>query len=78
LVRSVETSGFIPFLGVVIEKRHRGIGTSLMKFALTRLWNLGAFKVAVYNVNDDVPTMQLLDMFDFKVTLKQIEMKKKL
>jgi len=78
LVRSVETNGFIPFLGVVTDKRHRGIGTSLMKFALTRLWSLGAFKVAVYNVNDDIPTMRLLDMFDFKVTLKQLEMKKKL
>lgn len=78
LVRSVDTSGFIPFLGVLPEKRRRGIGTSLAKFALTRLWELGAFKVAVYNVNDDVPTIQMLDMFDFKVTLKQLEMKKKL
>lgn len=78
LVRAVETSGFVPFLGVVPEKRRRGTGTSLMKFALTRLWNLGAFKVAVYNVNDDIATTRLLDMFDFKVTLKQLEMKKKL
>lgn len=78
MVRAVETSGFVPFLGVVPEKRSRGTGTSLMKFALTRLWSLGSFKVAVYNVNDDVPTMRLLDMFDFKVTLKQNEMKKRL
>jgi ribosomal protein S18 acetylase RimI-like enzyme len=78
IVRTVETSGFIPFLGVLPEKRRRGIGTSLTKFALTRLWELGAFKVAVYNVNDDVPTLRLLDMFDFKVTLKQQEMKKRL
>ncbi len=76
MVRAVETSGFVPFLGVVSEKRGRGVGTSLLKFALTRLWTLGAFKVAVYNVNDDVPTTRLLDMFDFKVTLKQNEMKK--
>jgi ribosomal protein S18 acetylase RimI-like enzyme len=78
LVRTVETSGFIPFLGVIPEKRGRGIGTSLAKFALTRLYNLGAFKVALYNINDDLPTLRMLDMFDFKVTMKQIEMKKSL
>ena len=78
LVRTVETSGFIPFLGVLPDKRRRGIGTSLAKFALTRLWEQGAFKVAVYNVNDDIQCLRLLDMFDFKVTLKQLEMKKKI
>lgn len=78
LVRAVETSGFIPFLGVVPERRGTGIGTSLAKFALTRLWELGAFKIAMYNVNDDLPTLRLLDKFDFKVTLKQNEMKKRL
>lgn len=78
LVRVVETSGFIPFLGVTPEKRGAGIGTALAKFALTRLWELGAFKIAVYNVNDDLPTLRLLDKFDFKVTLKQNEMKKRL
>jgi ribosomal protein S18 acetylase RimI-like enzyme len=78
LVRAVETSGFIPFLGVVPEKRGTGIGTSLAKFALTRLWELGAFKIAMYNVNDDLPTLRLLDKFDFKVTLKQTEMTKRI
>lgn len=78
LVRTVDTSGFIPFLGVSPEKRGKGIGTSLAKFALTRLWDLGAFKVALYNVNDDLPTLRMLDKFDFKITMKQIEMKKQL
>lgn len=78
LIRSIETSGFVPFLGVLPEKRRTGIATSLTKFALTRLWNLGAFKATVYNVNEDEPTLKLLDMFDFKVTLKQMEMKKAL
>ncbi len=78
LVKSVETSGFIPFLGVLPEKRRTGVATSLTKFALTRLWNLGAFKVTVYNVNDDSPTLKLLDMFDFKVTMGQLEMRKNL
>ncbi len=78
LVRSVETTGFIPFLGVVPEKRRKGIGTTLAKFALTRLYDMGAFKVAFYNINEDSPTLRLLDMFDFKVTMKQIEMKKAL
>lgn len=78
LVRSIETTGFIPFLGVVPEKRRQGIGTTLAKFALTRLYDTGAFKVAFYNVNEDVPTLRLLDSFDLKVTMKQIEMKKTL
>jgi len=78
LVRTVETTGFIPFLGVVPEKRGQGIGTTLAKFALTRLHDMGSFKIAFYNINDDMPTLRLLDMFDFKVTMKQIEMKKTL
>ncbi|MFY9605158.1 MAG: GNAT family N-acetyltransferase [Thermoplasmata archaeon] len=78
LVRTVETSGFIPFLGVVPEKRGKGIGTSLAKFALSRLYDLGTFKVALYNINEDMPTLRMLDKFDFKVTMKQIEMKKDL
>ena len=76
LVRTVETSGFIPFLGVVPERRGRGIGTSLAKFALNRLYDLGAFKVVLYNINEDTPTLRMLDMFDFKVTMKQLEMNK--
>lgn len=78
VVRSIDTNGFIPFLGVVPERRGKGIGTALAKFALTRLHDAGAFKVAVYNVNEDLPTTRLLDMFDFKVTMKQIEMRKAL
>jgi ribosomal protein S18 acetylase RimI-like enzyme len=78
LTRIVDTSGFIPFLGVVPDKRGRGVGTSLAKFALTRLWDLGAFKVALYNVNEDLPTLRMLDKFDFKITMKQTEMKKQL
>jgi ribosomal protein S18 acetylase RimI-like enzyme len=78
LIRAIETTGFIPFLGVVPQKRRQGIGTMLAKFALTRLYDMGAFKVAFYNINDDLPTLRLLDMFDFKVTMKQIEMKKAL
>ncbi|OGS42655.1 MAG: hypothetical protein A3K67_05460 [Euryarchaeota archaeon RBG_16_62_10] len=76
LLRAVDTTGFIPFLGVVPDMRGRGIGTSLMMFALNRLYDQGAFKVALYNVNDDAPTLRLLDKFDFKVTLKQLEMRK--
>ena len=76
LTRTVDTSGFVPFLGVVPEKRGTGVGTSLAKFALSRLWDLGAFKVAVYNVNEDLPTLRMLDKFDFKITMKQTEMKK--
>jgi len=78
VVKSVDTNGFIPFLGVVPEKRGQGIGTSLARFALSRLWTLGVFKIGVYNVNEDLPTMRLLDKFDFKVTMRQIEMKKTL
>lgn len=78
LVRMVNTSGYIPFLGVVPEQRGNGLGTNLAKFALTRLWEQGAFKIALYNVNEDLPTLRMLDKFDFKVTMKQIEMKKTL
>jgi ribosomal protein S18 acetylase RimI-like enzyme len=78
LVRTIDTSGFIPFLGVIPEKREAGVGTSLAKFALSRLWDLGAFKVAVYNVNEDLPTLRMLDKFDFKITMKQTEMKKQI
>jgi ribosomal protein S18 acetylase RimI-like enzyme len=78
LMRLVDTSGYIPFLGVVPEKRGKGAGTGLAKFALTRLWELGAFKIALYNINEDMPTLRMLDKFDFKVTLKQIEMKKRI
>ncbi|OGS55519.1 MAG: hypothetical protein A3K60_05095 [Euryarchaeota archaeon RBG_19FT_COMBO_56_21] len=76
IVRTVDTNGFIPFLGVVPEKRRKGTGTSLAKFALSRLHDLGAFKTALYNVNEDEATLRMLDMFDFKVTLKQTEMRK--
>jgi len=78
LVRTVETNGFIPFLGVVPDKRSKGIGTALAKFALTKLYNHGAFKVTLYNINEDLPTLRMLDIFDFKVTMKQLEMKKNL
>ena len=78
LVRSIDTSGFIPFLGVVPEARGRGIGTSLAKFALTRLAEQGAYKVALYNLNEDLPTMRMLDKFDFKITMKQLEMAKRI
>jgi ribosomal protein S18 acetylase RimI-like enzyme len=78
MIRAVETSGFIPFLGVLPEARQRGIGTALAKFALTKLWDAGVFKVALYNINEDLQTLRMLDEFDFKVTMKQIEMKKDL
>ncbi len=78
MTRAVDTSGFIPFLGVVPEKRGKGIGTALARFAMTRLFEQGVFKVALYNVNDDLPTLRLLDKFDMVVTMKQIEMKKAL
>jgi len=74
----VDTSGYIPFLGVVPDRRGSGIGTALAKYALTRLWEHGAFKVALYNVNEDLPTLRMLDKFDFKVTMKQIEMRRRL
>lgn len=76
IIRTVDTTGFVPFLGVVPEKRRQGIGTSLAKFALTRLWEKGAYKIGLYNVNEDAPTIRMLHQFDFRVTLKQIEMKK--
>ena len=78
IVRIIDTNGFIPFLGVAPEKRRKGIGTSLAKFALSRLHELGAFKTALYNVNEDEATLRMLDMFDFKVTMKQTEMRKTL
>lgn len=78
MLRTVESSGFVPFLGVVPEKRRMGIGTSLAKFALSRLYDQGAFKTALYNINEDEATLRMLDMFDFKVTMKQIEMVKRL
>jgi ribosomal protein S18 acetylase RimI-like enzyme len=78
LTRTVDTSGFIPFLGVVPDRRGKGVGTALAKFALSRLWDKGAFKVALYNVNEDLPTQRMLDKFDFRVTMKQIEMMKSL
>ncbi len=78
VVRAIESNGFIPFLGVVPESRRRGIGTSLAKFALTKLYDAGVFKIGIYNVNDDLATLRLLDNLDFKVTLKQIEMRKQL
>jgi ribosomal protein S18 acetylase RimI-like enzyme len=78
MIRAVQTSGFIPFLGVFPEARRRGIGTALAKYALTKLWDAGVFKVALYNVNEDPQTQRMLDEFDFKVTMKQIEMKKEL
>ena len=76
MLRRVNSTGFVPFLGVLPERRGMGIGTSLAKFALNRLWELGSFKVAIYNANDDVPTQRMLDKFDFAVTLKQVEMRK--
>ncbi|UCE91929.1 MAG: GNAT family N-acetyltransferase [Methanobacteriota archaeon] len=75
-LRRVGATGFIPFIGVAPGERRKGIGTSLAKFALNRLWELGAFKVALYNVNDDLVTSRMLDKFDFKVTLRQVEMRK--
>ena len=78
MLRRVSSTGFIPFLGVEPSQRGNGIGTWLAKFALNRLWELGAFKVAIYNVNDNDATRRMLDMFDFAVTLKQLEMRKRL
>jgi ribosomal protein S18 acetylase RimI-like enzyme len=76
MLRRVSSTGFVPFLGVDPALRRRGIGTSLAKFALNRLWELGAFKVAIYNINDNDANRRMLDMFDFAVTLKQLEMRK--
>jgi len=78
MIKAVETSGFIPFLGVLPEARRRGIGSALAKYAMTRLWDAGVFKVGLYNINEDPQTLRMLDEFDFKVTMKQIEMKKEL
>ncbi len=78
LVRKVNAVGYIPFLGVVPGKRREGTGTSLAKFALNRLHELGAFKAAVYNVNEEPQVMRMLDKFDFAVTMKQVEMRKSL
>jgi ribosomal protein S18 acetylase RimI-like enzyme len=78
LLRRIAGTGFIPFLAVDPDYRRQGIGTSLAKFALNRLWQLGAFKVAVYNVNDNDANRRMLDMFDFAVTLKQREMVKRI
>lgn len=76
LVRKVDAVGYVPYLGVVPEKRGQGIGTSLAKFALNRLWELGAFKVAIYNLNEEPAVLRMLDEFDFAVTMKQVEMRK--
>ncbi len=78
LVRKVDTVGYIPYLGVLPDRRREGIGTSLAKFALNRLHELGAFKVAIYNLNEDPSVERLLDKFDFAVTMKQVEMHKRL
>ena len=76
LVRKVEATGYIPYLGVLPGKRGQGIGTSLAKFALNRLWEMGVFKVAVYNLNEEPQVLRMLDKFDFAVTMKQVEMRK--
>jgi len=78
LVRGMGTVGLVPFLGVEPEERGRGVGTDLAKFAMTRLFELGAFKVSLYNLNDDLATLRMLDKFDFMVTLEQTEMRKHL
>lgn len=78
LLRRVAGTGFIPFLGVDPDHRRKGVGTCLAKFAVNRLWELGTFKIAVYNIDDNDANRRMLDMFDFAVTLKQIEMRKKL
>lgn len=78
MVRKVETNGFIPFLGVVPESRRKGTGTSLAKFALTRLDELGAFKASIFNAEENDATLRMVDLFDFKITMKQIEMQKTL
>jgi len=78
VVRKVENSGYVPYLGVLPEKRRMGLGTSLAKFALNRLWELGVYKIGVYNLNEETSVLRLLDKFDFAVTLKQVEMRKRL
>ncbi len=78
LVRKVDATGYIPYLGVAPSRRGDGIGTSLAKFALNRLYELGAFKIAIYNLNEEPSVLRMLDKFDFAVTMKQIEMRKNL
>ncbi|MCJ7488949.1 MAG: GNAT family N-acetyltransferase, partial [Thermoplasmata archaeon] len=78
LLRRVAGTGFIPFLGVDPEHRRKGVGTCLAKFAVNRLWELGTFKIAVYNIDDNDANRRMLDLFDFAVTLKQTEMRKRL
>lgn len=78
LVRKVEAVGYIPYLGVEPGRRGQGTGTSLAKFALNRLWELGAFKVAIYNLNEEPQVIRLLDEFDFAVNMKQVELRKAL
>jgi ribosomal protein S18 acetylase RimI-like enzyme len=78
LVRRIDSNGYIPYLGVVPERRRQGVATSLSKFALNKLHELGAYKIVIYNVNDDVQTLRLLDQFGFGVTMKQVEMRKAL
>lgn len=77
-VRKVNTVGYIPYLGVVSDHRGEGTGTSLAKFALNRLHELGAYKVAMYNLNEEPSVLRMLDKFDFAVTMKQVEMRKSL
>jgi len=78
LLRKVDTVGYIPYLGVLPGRRREGIGTSLAKFALNRLHDLGVFKVAIYNLNEEPAVVRLLDKFDFAITMKQVEMHKPL
>lgn len=78
LLRRIAGTGFIPFLGVAPEHRRKGVGTCLAKFAVNRLWELGTFKIAIYNIDDNDANRRMLDLFDFAVTLKQTEMRKKL
>jgi len=78
MVRAVETNGFIPFLGVLPDMRRKGIGTSLARFALTRLYQLGAYKASVFNAEENDANLRMIDSFDFRVTMKQIEMRKAL
>ena len=78
MLRRAGTTGFVTFLGVSPDTRGQGVGTTLGKFALNRLWEMGVYKVAVYNVKEDLPTMRMIDKFDFAVTLRQLEMRKDL
>lgn len=78
LVRKVDATGYIPYLGVLPDSRREGVGTSLAKFALNRLHDLGAFKVAMYNLNEEPAVLRMLDKFDLAVTMKQVEMRKSL